>query len=105
MSFLFSVALRGFFYSFSCPETNTDFILLKRAKRLRKSTGNENLRSDSEIKQGNIHFLSLLGGYLTTPFLVTLKDPSIAFINVYTGLIYGIFVSRGTARVSGLIEE
>ncbi|KXG50247.1 Major facilitator superfamily domain, general substrate transporter [Penicillium griseofulvum] len=78
---------------FFLPETNGDFILLNRTKRLRKSTGNENLRSDSEIKQGNIHFLSLLGGYLTTPFLVTLKDPSIAFINVYTGLIYGIFYS------------
>ncbi|KAJ5497585.1 cycloheximide resistance protein [Penicillium fimorum] len=74
-------------------ETNADFILLNRAKRLRKSTGNENLRSDSEIKQGNIHFMSLLGGYLTTPFLVTMRDPSIAFINVYTGLIYGIFYS------------
>jgi MFS transporter, DHA1 family, multidrug resistance protein len=75
------------------PETNADNILLKRAKRLRKSTGNENIRSDSEIKQGNLHFLKLLGTYLTTPFLVTIQDPSIAFINVYTGLIYGIFVS------------
>ncbi|KAF5857677.1 hypothetical protein ETB97_005434 [Aspergillus alliaceus] len=78
---------------FFLPETNADFILLKRAKRLRKSTGNQSLRSDSEIKQGNIHFLSLLGGYLTTPFLVTLRDPSVAFINIYTGLIYGIFYS------------
>lgn len=75
------------------PETNADTILLMRAKRLRKLTGNENLRSDSEIKQGNLHFLKLLGTYLTTPFLVTIQDPSIAFINVYTGLIYGIFVS------------
>lgn len=32
------------------PETNADFIFLSRAKRLRKFTGNENLRSDSEIK-------------------------------------------------------
>jgi DHA1 family multidrug resistance protein-like MFS transporter len=84
---------------FFLPETNADFILLNRAKRLRKLTGNENLRSDSEIKQGSIHFLSLLGVYLTTPFLVTLKDPSVAFINVYTGLIYGIFVSLGIAAV------
>jgi DHA1 family multidrug resistance protein-like MFS transporter len=75
------------------PETNADTILLKRAQRLRKNTGNENLRSESEIKQGNLHFLKLLGTYLTTPFLVTIQDPSIAFINVYTGLIYGIFVS------------
>jgi len=78
---------------FCLPETNADFILLKRAQRLRKSTGNEKLRSESEIKQGSLQFLKLLSGYLTTPFLVTVKDPSIAFINLYTGLIYGIFVS------------
>ena len=83
---------------FSClPETNADFILLKRAKRLRRSTGNQNLRSESEVKQGNLKFLKLLGGYLTTPFLVTVQDPSIAFINLYTGLIYGIFVSASTS--------
>ena len=81
---------------FCLPETNADFILLKRAERLRRSTGNQNLRSESEVKQGNLKFLRLLAGYLTTPFLVTVQDPSIAFINLYTGLIYGIFVSAST---------
>ncbi|KAJ5816959.1 hypothetical protein N7447_009192 [Penicillium robsamsonii] len=80
--------------SFFLPETNTDFILLNRANRLRISIRNQNLRSDTEIKQGNLHFPSLLGGYLTTHFLITLRDPSVAFINVYTGLIYGIFFSH-----------
>lgn len=78
---------------FFLPETNADFILLNRAKRLRKLTGNENLRSESEIKQKDVRFLNLLGTYLTTPFLVTIQDPSIAFMNLYTGLIYGIFYS------------
>lgn len=90
---------------FFLPETNADFILLNRANRLRKSTWNENLRADSEIKQGNIHFLSLLGGYLTTPFLVTLQDPSVAFINVYTGLIYGIFVSVEQQEYKDWLQE
>ncbi|KAL4781787.1 hypothetical protein BJX76DRAFT_359548 [Aspergillus varians] len=72
---------------------DADFILLNRAKRLRKSTGIKHLQSESEIKQGNVHFFSMLGGYRTTPFLATPRDPSVAFINIYTGLIYGIFYS------------
>ena len=77
---------------FCLPETNPETILLNRARRLRRKTGNEMLRSKSEIKQGDIHLLRVMGRYLTTPFKVTLQDPSIAFINVYTALVYGIYV-------------
>jgi DHA1 family multidrug resistance protein-like MFS transporter len=79
---------------FCLPETNAETILLKRAQRLRRLKANPNLKSESEIKQGNIHFLRLLGSYLTTPFLVTLQDPSVAFINLYTALIYAIYVCQ-----------
>lgn len=34
---------------FFFPETSSSNILLRRAKRLRKRTGNENLKSQSEI--------------------------------------------------------
>lgn len=86
----------GFVYLllfFCLPETNAETILLHRARRLRKVTGNPKLRSQSEIKQGDLHLLKIMIRYLTTPFRVTLQDPSIAFINVYTALIYGIYVS------------
>lgn len=78
---------------FCLPETNTDTVLLRRAQRLRKLTGNPHLRSASEIRQGEMHILPTMAQYLTTPFKVTLLDPSVAFINVYTALIYAIFVS------------
>jgi MFS transporter, DHA1 family, multidrug resistance protein len=85
---------------FCLPETNAETILLKRAQRLRRLKANPNLKSESEIKQGNIHFLRLLGSYLTTPFLVTLQDPSVAFINLYTALIYAIYVCQSLLLLS-----
>lgn len=78
---------------FCLPETNPETILLRRAVRLRKLTGNPSLRSQSEIRQGEIHIGQLVGQYLTTPFRITIQDPSTAFINIYTALIYGIYVS------------
>lgn len=79
--------------AFCLPETNADTILLYRAQRLRKTTGNTKLRSESEIRQGQMRVLPTIGRYLTTPFKVTLQDPCVAFINVYTALIYAIYVS------------
>jgi MFS transporter, DHA1 family, multidrug resistance protein len=42
------------FMFFLLPETSTETILLRRACRLRKSTGNANLMSQSEIDQANL---------------------------------------------------
>lgn len=78
--------------SLCLPETSADTILLKRARRLRCLTKNSSLRSESEIKQGEMHILRTMGVYLTTPIRVTLLDPSVAFINVYTALNYSIIV-------------
>ncbi|GAM42177.1 hypothetical protein TCE0_043f15910 [Talaromyces pinophilus] len=79
--------------SLCLPETSADTILLRRARRLRRLTKNSSLRSESEIKQGGVHILRTMGVYLTTPFRVTLLDPSVAFINVYTALNYSIIYS------------
>ncbi|KAK2596116.1 hypothetical protein QQS21_006463 [Conoideocrella luteorostrata] len=78
---------------FCLPETSADTILLKRARRLRQLTGNAALRSQSEIKQGEMHLLRTMAIYLTTPFKVTFLDSSVAFINVYTALNYSIIYS------------
>ncbi|KAL6231678.1 major facilitator superfamily domain-containing protein [Aspergillus navahoensis] len=78
---------------FFLPETNPETILLRRARGLRIQTGNPNLHSQSEAKDRELRFLPLLGLYLTTPFRVTVLDPSVAFINVYTALVYAIYYS------------
>ncbi|KAF7562331.1 hypothetical protein G7046_g1838 [Stylonectria norvegica] len=78
---------------FCLPETNSDTILLHRAQRVRKETGNLAFQSQSEVKQGNMHLLKVMGHHLTTPFRITIQDPSIAFINAYTSLLYAIYYS------------
>lgn len=74
------------FLAFFLPETLPDTILLKRARRLRVLTGNERLRSMSEIKEA-----SMGGGdsgvvreYLVRPFLLMI-EPAVMFINIYVG--------------------
>ncbi|KAI5460576.1 cycloheximide resistance protein [Mariannaea sp. PMI_226] len=78
---------------FCLPETNADTILLHRAQRIRIRTGSANYQSQSEVKQGSVHLLKVMGQHLTTPFRITVQDPSIAFINVYTALLYAIYYS------------
>jgi DHA1 family multidrug resistance protein-like MFS transporter len=85
--------LTGFTYIllfFCLPETNPETILLRRAQRLRKLTGDSKLRSQSEIKQGDLHLLKVMAQYLTTPFRITLQDPSVTFINIYSTNLWHI---------------
>jgi DHA1 family multidrug resistance protein-like MFS transporter len=73
------------------PETSASTILLKRARRLRKLTGDSRLQSQSEIDQRNISATNILVSTLIRPMEIMLKDPSIFFVNVYTGYFYGVF--------------
>ncbi|KAL9098518.1 MAG: hypothetical protein Q9163_005835 [Psora crenata] len=75
------------------PETSTPNILLRRAARLRKLTGDERLRSQSEMDQAGIKPSKVLVDAFIKPLEITIKDPSIAFVNVYTALVYGIYYS------------
>lgn len=72
------------FLFFTLPETLGDAILLKRAQRLRKLTGNENLRSVSEIKQSEMTPKAVALEYLVRPFQLML-EPAVLFINLYVG--------------------
>lgn len=75
------------------PETSTPNILLRRANRLRKLTGENRLKSQSEIDQKGMKASFILTDALIKPFEITIKDPAIAFVNVYTALVYGIYYS------------
>jgi DHA1 family multidrug resistance protein-like MFS transporter len=75
------------------PETSAEYILTKRAQRLRAKTGNQELKSAAEAHAGDKDWLRLIGYHLTMPFKITLLDPSILFINLYTALVYGIYYS------------
>ena len=75
------------------PETSTPNILLRRANRLRAMTGDSRLRSQSEIDQAHIKPSKVLVSAFIKPLEITVKDPAIAFVNLYTALVYGIYYS------------
>ncbi|EMD67587.1 hypothetical protein GGP41_007461 [Bipolaris sorokiniana] len=78
---------------FFLPETSSATILLRRAQRLRLLTGNDKLKSQSEIDQANLTPRAIATEALWRPFELMLLDPSIAFTAVYTAIVYGIFYS------------
>jgi MFS transporter, DHA1 family, multidrug resistance protein len=73
------------------PETSSQNILLKRARRLRKLTGDQRLQSQSEIDQHNMKVSDIVSTALIRPMEIMLKDPAIFFVNLYTGFFYGVF--------------
>ncbi|KAH8804713.1 multidrug transporter [Xylogone sp. PMI_703] len=75
------------------PETSTPNLLLRRAQRLRKLTGDKRLMSQSEIDQKNLKPSRILVDAIIKPIEITIKDPAIAFVNIYTAIIYGIYYS------------
>lgn len=75
------------------PETSPSNILLRRAQRLRRMTGDSNLKSQSEIDQKNMKFKDVAVEALYRPMQLMFMDPSIAFTAVYIALVYAIFYS------------
>ncbi|KAL5378959.1 hypothetical protein DPSP01_008765 [Paraphaeosphaeria sporulosa] len=72
------------------PETSPENILFRRARRLRKFTGNSRLQYQSEIAQHHMLASQILTSALICPLEIMFKDPSV-FVNVYTGYLYGVF--------------
>lgn len=73
----------------SMPETLEDNILLRRAKRLRKLTGDNKYVSQSELNQKNMTFGQVAKNAFVKPFEINIKDPAILFTSIYSGIIYG----------------
>ena len=72
------------------PETSSNNILLRKAQRLRKLTGNDKLRSQSEIDQAKLTPRAIVVDALWKPVELHFLDPSIAFATIYTALMYGV---------------
>ncbi|KAI4191750.1 MAG: hypothetical protein LQ346_004634, partial [Caloplaca aetnensis] len=75
------------------PETSTPNILLRRAARLRKLTGDKRLLAQSEISQQNLRPSAVFLDAIIKPLEITIKDPAIAFVNVYSSIVYAIYYS------------
>jgi DHA1 family multidrug resistance protein-like MFS transporter len=75
------------------PETSADTIILRRAQRLRRVTGQTDLRSASAIRQAEMHFRQIAYNALTKPWKINALDPAVLFSTVYMALAYGTFYS------------
>jgi len=78
---------------FTMPETLEDNILLRRAKRLRKLTGDNKYVSQSELNQKNMTAGEIAKNAFIKPIEINIKDPAILFTSIYSGIIYGTYYS------------
>lgn len=75
------------------PETSSATILLRRAQRLRKLFNDNRFMSQSEIDQRNMRVSDVAIDALVKPLEITIKDPAVLFVQIYTAIIYGIYYS------------
>ncbi|KIV80851.1 hypothetical protein PV11_08327 [Exophiala sideris] len=73
------------------PETNPSTILLHRAKRLRKATGNKMYLAASELKP--MRFGATLTEAMIKPLEISIKDPAVAYACVYGAIVYATYYS------------
>lgn len=74
---------------FFAPETSAANILHRRAARLRKATGDERLRSQSELDMAH-HTTKDQLFVLTRAFTLTFMEPIVFVVDLYTALLYGV---------------
>ncbi|KAH8702168.1 synaptic vesicle transporter [Talaromyces proteolyticus] len=84
---MFGVAVQVLIY-FTLAETFAPRILQRKAQKLRKETGNEQLRTEFESNDDTI--LSVMRRVLTRVFLFLGTQPIVQFLALYMALIYGV---------------
>lgn len=97
----------------SLPETSGPAILLRRARRLRALTGSDRFVAPSEVAEYEATHAALTPqatgrstiataaskttaiviDALIKPIEITIKDPAVLFVQVYTAIVYGIYYS------------
>ncbi|KAM0792603.1 hypothetical protein ACM66B_005264 [Microbotryomycetes sp. NB124-2] len=85
--------LSGFsliFLIFALPETSSINILVRRARRLRKKTGNYKLRSQGEIEQQHMTGKDILFMTLIRPLQFTFTEPIVIALNLYISFVYAV---------------
>ena len=73
------------------PESSPSTILLGRAKRLRMATGNASYLAPSELNP--VSFGPPLKESLNRPGEMTFKDPAVAYMCLYGGIVYATYYS------------
>ncbi|CAN3370547.1 multidrug resistance protein 1 [Diutina catenulata] len=75
---------------FMLPETYSKTLLNRKAKRLRKLTGNQRIKSEGEIENAQLDFHELAVETLWRPIEITLIEPVVLSFDLYIALVYSI---------------
>ncbi|KAI9430831.1 putative caffeine resistance protein 5 [Lactarius indigo] len=75
---------------FFFPETSAANILYRRARRLRKATGNPSIKSASEIAAAAMTARDVAVDALIRPFSLNFQEPIVFIFNIYIALIYSL---------------
>ncbi|RMY09012.1 hypothetical protein D0868_04479 [Hortaea werneckii] len=75
------------------PETSSATILLRRAQRIRRRSGDLRYVSQSEIDDGNRSAREIVVDALIRPLQITALDPAVLFTNLYSSYSYGVYYS------------
>lgn len=71
------------------PETYGPVLLKKRAKKMRKESGNQNIRAPIELEKEDLrHILTMV---LTRPIRMFVFEPLVLFSSLYLSFVYGVF--------------
>ena len=79
----------------SVPETYAPVILKRRAKKLRKETGDPNIMTEQEMFK--VPFSEMMKDTLIRPFEMLATEPILLLLSMYIALIYGLLVSLFSA--------
>lgn len=72
------------------PETSAPNILYRRARRLRKLTGNDKFVTEGELQSQQMTGKDIAIMTLVKPFQLSLMEPICLCLNMYIALIYGL---------------
>lgn len=74
--------------SFTVPETYTPTLLARRAKKLRKETGDDKFVTEEDISKAPLS--QRLMTFLLRPFQLLFRELIVFFISAYMGILYGL---------------
>lgn len=75
---------------FALPETSSANILYRRARRLRKITGDARFKSESELQGEDMTGKDVVMMALVRPFSLVFTEPIVFALDMYIALIYGL---------------
>lgn len=76
--------------TFFLPESYGSTLLYRKAKRLRRVTGNENITSEGEIENSKLTLRELVVETLWRPIEISILEPVVLLIHMHIAMVYSI---------------